>query len=85
VSQKSPAGAGLLERSRASRHVIQRAAADRARCRHFVVTNFGPFEITKEGMALREIAPGVTVDEVEATTGCNLIVPAEVTPVRRIG
>jgi acyl CoA:acetate/3-ketoacid CoA transferase beta subunit len=36
-------------------------------------------------MALREIAPGVTVDEVKATTGCNLIVPAEVPPVRLAG
>ena len=26
-------------------------------------------------MALKEIAPGVTVDEVKAATGCNLIIP----------
>ena len=49
---------------------------------NLVVTNFGLFEITPEGMALKEIAPGVTVDEVKATTGCNLIVPREVPPVR---
>jgi 3-oxoacid CoA-transferase subunit B len=47
-----------------------------------VVTNFGLFEVTKEGLALREIAPGVTVDEVKAATGCNLIIPREVPPVR---
>ena len=35
-----------------------------------------------EGMALSEIAPGVSVDEVKATTGCNLIVPRDVPPVR---
>src|SRR5262249_23317521 len=52
---------------------------------NFVVTNYGLFEITKQGMALREIAPGVTVEEVKATTGCNLIVPAEVPPVRMVG
>ena len=36
-------------------------------------------------MALKEIAPGVSVDEVKATTGCNLIVPREVPPVRLRG
>jgi 3-oxoacid CoA-transferase B subunit len=50
-----------------------------------VITNYGLFEITPEGMALKEIAPGVTVDEVKATTGCNLIVPREVPPVRLRG
>ena len=50
-----------------------------------VITNYGLFEITPEGMALREIAPGVTVDEVKATTGCNLLVPREVPPVRLRG
>jgi 3-oxoacid CoA-transferase B subunit len=50
-----------------------------------VVTNFGLFEITPDGMALREIAPGVTVDELKATTGCNLVIPREVPTVRRVG
>ena len=49
---------------------------------NFVVTNYGLFEVTKEGLALREIAPGVTVDEIKAATGCNLIIPKEVPPVR---
>ena len=47
---------------------------------NLVVTNFGLFEITPSGMALKEIAPGVTVDEIKAATGCNLIIPAEVPP-----
>jgi acyl CoA:acetate/3-ketoacid CoA transferase beta subunit len=47
-----------------------------------VITNYGLFEITPAGMGLKEIAPGVTVDEIKATTGCNLIVPREVPPVR---
>ena len=49
---------------------------------NLVITNYGLFEITPEGMALREIAPGIAVDEVKATTGCNLLIPREVPPVR---
>jgi 3-oxoacid CoA-transferase B subunit len=49
---------------------------------NLVVTNLGLFEITKEGMALKEIASGVSVDEIRAATGCHLIVPAAVPPVR---
>ena len=52
---------------------------------NLVVTNYGLFEVTKEGLALREIAPGVTVDEVKAATGCSLITPREVPPVRMVG
>jgi 3-oxoacid CoA-transferase B subunit len=51
---------------------------------NLVVTNLGLFEITREGMLLREIAPGVTVDQVKAATGCNLIIPREVPPVRMV-
>jgi 3-oxoacid CoA-transferase B subunit len=47
-----------------------------------VITNYGLFAITPEGMALEEIAPGVSLDEVKATTGCNLIVPRDVPTVR---
>jgi acyl CoA:acetate/3-ketoacid CoA transferase beta subunit len=50
-----------------------------------VATNFGLFEVTPQGLALREIAPGVTVEEVKAATGCNLIVPREVPAVRMVG
>jgi acyl CoA:acetate/3-ketoacid CoA transferase beta subunit len=52
---------------------------------NLVVTNFGLFEVTKEGLALREIAPGVTVDEIKVATGCNLIIPREVPSVRMVG
>ena len=41
-----------------------------------MITNYGLFEITPEGMGLREIAPGVSVDEIKAATGCNLLIPA---------
>jgi 3-oxoacid CoA-transferase B subunit len=50
-----------------------------------VITNYGLFEITKGGMALKEIAPGVTVEEIKATTGCNLVIPRQVPPVRMRG
>ena len=45
------------------------------------------YEIRRDGdgMVLKEIAPGIAVDEVKATTGCNLIIPAEVPPVRLRG
>ena len=33
-------------------------------------TNFGLFEPTGEGFRVRELAPGVTLDEVRAATGC---------------
>src|SRR6266700_2920351 len=49
---------------------------------NLVITNCGLFEITPEGMALKEIAPGVTVEEIKATTGCTLLIPREVPPVR---
>ena len=52
---------------------------------NLVVTNLGLFEITRDGMMLKEIAPGVTVEEVTASTGCRLIVPREVPPVRLVG
>jgi 3-oxoadipate CoA-transferase, beta subunit len=47
-----------------------------------VVTNYGLFAVTPEGLALREIAPGLTVDEIRAATGCTLLVPADPPPVR---
>lgn len=50
-----------------------------------VVTDLGLFAITPEGMVLKEIAPGVGVEEVKAKTACNLIIPREVPPVRRVG
>ncbi len=49
---------------------------------NLVVTNFGLFAVTPHGLELKEIAPGVTVDEIKSATGCNLIVSAEVPPVR---
>jgi len=50
-----------------------------------VVTNLGLFEVTKHGFLLREIAPGVSIDTVKATTGGRLTVPATVPTVRVAG
>jgi acyl CoA:acetate/3-ketoacid CoA transferase beta subunit len=52
---------------------------------NLVVTNYGLFEIVPEGMALKEIAPGISLDEVKATTGCNLIVPDDLPTVKLRG
>jgi 3-oxoacid CoA-transferase B subunit len=52
---------------------------------NLVATNLGLFEVTPEGLALREIAPGITVAEVKTATGCNLIIPREVPTVRMVG
>jgi 3-oxoacid CoA-transferase B subunit len=40
-----------------------------------VATNYGLFEPARTGFRLREIAPGLTLDEIRATTGGTLIVP----------
>jgi acetate CoA/acetoacetate CoA-transferase beta subunit len=42
-----------------------------------VVTEMGYFEITPEGFLLKEIAPGVTVDEVKAATAGNLVIASD--------
>jgi 3-oxoacid CoA-transferase B subunit len=47
-----------------------------------VITNLGLFEVTQDGFVLREIAPGISVDTVKATTGGRLIVPADLPTVR---
>ncbi len=42
-----------------------------------VATNYGLFEPAGDGFRLLEIAPGVTVEEIRATTGGTLHVPAD--------
>ena len=43
-----------------------------------VVTNLGVLEVTPEGIALREVAPGVSVAEVQSATGAKLLIPENV-------
>lgn len=47
-----------------------------------VVTNLGLFAVTPDGLVLKEIAPGVDIESVTASTGCKLIVPAELPTIR---
>ena len=47
-----------------------------------VSTNYGLFEPTGDGFRLREIAPGLTVEQVRAATGAPLVVPDNVPTVR---
>ena len=48
-----------------------------------VATNYGLFEPIGDGFRLREIAPGLTLDEVRASVGCRLEVPDNV-PLMRL-
>ena len=50
-----------------------------------VATNYGLFEPTGDGFRIREIAPGITLDEVHATVGCRLTVPENLPLVRMVG
>ncbi|MDQ1668067.1 MAG: 3-oxoacid CoA-transferase subunit [Actinomycetota bacterium] len=43
-----------------------------------VITDLAVFDVTPDGLVLRELAPGVTVDEVRDKTGAVLIVPEQV-------
>jgi 3-oxoacid CoA-transferase B subunit len=44
----------------------------------FIVTELGVMEITKEGIVLRELAPGVTVDDIQSKTEATLIIPDKI-------
>jgi 3-oxoacid CoA-transferase subunit B len=41
-----------------------------------IITDLAAIDVTPEGLVLRELAPGVTVDDVQAATGAKLHVPA---------
>lgn len=48
-----------------------------ARCVHLIVTELAVIEVTPEGLVLKEVAVGHSVDEVAALTGAPLLVPTE--------
>lgn len=49
---------------------------------HQLITDLATIDVTPEGLVLRELAPGVTVDEVQAGTGPRLLVPTRPTTMR---
>jgi 3-oxoacid CoA-transferase subunit B len=49
------------------------------RCVNLIVTNLAVIEVTTSGLLLREVAPGVTPDEVKAATEAHLLLPPGVT------
>lgn len=51
-------------------------------CVKKVVTELGVFEITPRGFELKEIAPGVTLDEVKAKTLGRLVVEGEIPEIK---
>ena len=40
-----------------------------------IITDFATIDIEPQGLVLREVAPGMTVDGVQAATGAKLHVP----------
>ena len=42
-----------------------------------IITDMATIDVTPQGLVLRELAPGVTLEEVRAATGAPLAVPAE--------
>lgn len=44
----------------------------------YIVTELGVMEVTKEGIVLKELAPGVSVEEIQSKTEPRLIIPAEI-------
>jgi 3-oxoacid CoA-transferase subunit B len=42
---------------------------------HRIVTDLGTIDVAPEGLILRELAPGVTVEEIQAATEPKLHVP----------
>ncbi|HWO18342.1 MAG TPA: CoA transferase subunit B [Kofleriaceae bacterium] len=45
-------------------------------CVHTIVTDLAVIDVTPRGLVLREVAPGVTPDEVAKATGAPLAIPA---------
>lgn len=46
---------------------------------NYIVTELGVMEVTDKGIVLRELAPGVTAEDIQAKTEATLVVPDGVT------
>ncbi|MFD2171031.1 CoA transferase subunit B [Tumebacillus lipolyticus] len=44
---------------------------------HRIITDLAVLDVTEEGLVLREVAPGHTVEEIQSKTEPTLIIPAE--------
>lgn len=51
-------------------------------CVNRIVTDYGVVDVTKDGFILREIAPGLTVDELKKATGADLKIDPELRKVQ---
>ncbi len=49
-----------------------------SRCVRYIVTEMGFMEVTEQGIVLREVAQGLTAEEVQAATEARLIIPETV-------
>jgi 3-oxoacid CoA-transferase subunit B len=52
------------------------------RCVHAILTDLAFLDVTPEGLVLREVAPGLTAEEVQRVTEPRLIVPAKPLEIR---
>jgi len=52
------------------------------KCVKKVVTELGVFDITERGFELREIAPGVTIDEIRSKTEGRLVIEGDITEIQ---
>ncbi len=51
-------------------------------CVDMIITDLAVFEVKRgEGMTLKEHAPGVTVDEIKAVTGCAFAIATDLKPI----
>jgi 3-oxoacid CoA-transferase subunit B len=52
------------------------------RCVHYIVTDYAFLEVSPQGLLLREVAPGVTPEQVQKLTEPKLIVAKDLKPMR---
>ena len=43
-----------------------------------IVTELGVLEITDKGFTLRELAPGVSIEDMQAATGAPIVIDGEI-------